>query len=156
MAKIERWGVFVRRGWRRLLAPPEDWRRHCYRIAIVLAVMTVLIASPSLVHLRLAAAPGWARMMLLAAGLQLAYLAWLATNPDWAAVWVVMIVFAGAATMLAIAGTMAMMTPLDADLPLGLDAVRRAAAAWCMVASAMCAAAAYYCGHIAQQWRRDQ
>jgi len=155
MAKVERWIVAMRRGWRRLLAPPEDWRRHCYRMAIVLAVMTLLTAAPALRYWRLAAAPGWAQLMLLAAGLQLAYLAWLATNPDWAAVWVVMIAFAAAATMLAVAGTMTLMAPTNSDLPLGLEAVRRPAAAWCLVGTALCAAAAYYCGHVVQTWKRQ-
>jgi hypothetical protein len=156
MAKVERWIVAMRRGWRRLLAPPVDWRRHCYRMAIVLAVLTLLTAAPALRHWRLATAPGWSRLMLLAAGLQLAYLAWLATNPDWSAVWVVMIAFAAAATMLAVAGTMTLMAPTNSsDLPLGLEAVRRPAAAWCLVGTAICAAAAYYCGHVAQMWMRQ-
>ncbi len=93
--------------------------------------------------------------MLLISLLQFAYLAWLATVPHWAAVWTMMMAFAAVATIYAVAGTMVLMTPADSDLPLGLDTVRRQAVPWCLAATAICAAAAYYCGHLAQTWKRD-
>jgi hypothetical protein len=145
----------VRSVWQKLLAAPDDCKRHSYKVAIALAVLTILIALPAIPHWRLASAPGWARLTLLTAGLQLAYVAWLATNPNWTAMWVAMIVLAATATMLAVAGSMLLMAPFDADLPLGLDALPRGAASWRFAGAIVSAAASYYCGHMAQLWRRQ-
>jgi hypothetical protein len=106
-------------------------------------------------HLDPADAPGWARAVLLLTLLQAVYVAWMLAAPDWASVWVVMLVFAIAAAFYGAATAVTVATPADKPLPLGLDAVRAGARSWCGAVLAVMTLATYLCGRISAHWRRD-
>jgi hypothetical protein len=63
-----------------------------WRLAALLAAILVISLLPVAWHrhLGLQASPGWARSVLLVAGLQALYLVWMLNAPDWATVRVVM------------------------------------------------------------------
>jgi len=124
-------------------------------LSLVLALLVVTGAVPAWGHLNVAAAPGWARLILLVALLQLAYLAWMAISPDWSTVWVVMVVFAVVAAFCALATAVAVATPADRALPLGLDAVREKMARWCVAALLLNVLGTYLCGRTSVRWRRS-
>lgn len=134
--------------------PREDLQRTIRRIAVGLAVISLIAISPALKHWDLAAAPGWARGVLLWSALQLAYAVWLATVPDWGALWVAMIVFATTATLYGTVGTVALAMPPEFDLPLDLAAVRSTATVWCFTMALLMIGAAYWCGRAAQRAKR--
>ena len=123
-------------------------------LAAALALVTLFSAAPALSHLNLAEAPGWARLVLLLAALQLIYIAWMATLPDWSTVWIGMLVFALSASIYAVGMSLVLASRVDAPLPLGMNAVRQSAAAWCGVVVLLSGLMAYFCGRISAKWRR--
>ena len=127
---------------------------RAHRIAIGLAVISLIAISPALKHWDLAAAPAWARASLLWSALQLAYAVWLTSVPDWSALWVAMIVFATTATLYGTVGTVALAMPPEFDLPLDLAPVRSTATLWCFTMAAIMIGAAYGCGRVAQRAKR--
>ncbi len=131
-----------------------DRRRHAYWTALGLASLCLLEVMPALWHLRLATAPGWARALLLGSLWQLAFVAWMATIPDRGSVWVLMFVFAIAATLYAAVASILLLTPDDFDLPLGLTQARWPAFWWSILTAVLSAAAAFWCGSLAQRWRK--
>jgi hypothetical protein len=107
-------------------------------------------------HLNLETAPGWARLVLLLAGLQAVYVVWMLNVPDWASVWVVMLVFATVSAAYALAAAIALATPLHEPLLLGMDeGIRRPAKAWCGAVMLVMALATYLCGRTSAKWRRS-
>ena len=132
-------------------------RRGVYRLAAILALAVLWSLAPvvRLGHLNLAAAPGWARVVILAAALEGLYLAWLINAPDWATIEVVMCVFALVATAYAAAAAAAAVTPVDHPLMLGMGEVRYGAAPWCAGMVLVASLATWLCGRAATQWRRQ-
>jgi hypothetical protein len=122
-------------------------------LAGVLGVLVLIGAAPALGYLNLATAPGWARVILLIALLQLAYLVWMAVVPDWSTLWVAMLVFAAVAAFCALGAAVAVATPADRVLPLGLDAVRQKMARWCGAAVLLNMLATYVCGRTSVRWQ---
>lgn len=135
------------------LGVPE--RRAAYRTALALAGMCLVAIVPAVWQLNLSAAPGWARLLLLSSLLQLAFVGWMASIPDRASMWVLMIVMAAAATAYGAVASIALVISSDFDLPLDLSAVRQAAFWWSALMMALSTAAAYHCGHTAQRWKRS-
>jgi hypothetical protein len=123
-------------------------------LALVLGLLVLAGTVPAMNHLNLAAAPGWARVILLVAALQLAYLAWMAILPDRSTLWVAMLVFAVVATLCALGMAVGLATPADRPLPLGLDAVREKIARWCAAALLLNTLATWLCGRMSVRWRR--
>ena len=123
-------------------------------LAAALALVTLFSAAPALSNLNLAEAPGWARLMLLLAALQLIYIAWMVTLPDWSTVWIGMLVFALSASIYAVGMSLVLASRMDAPLPLGMNAVRQSAAAWCGVVVLLAGTMAFFCGRISAKWRR--
>ena len=133
-----------------------DPGRRVRLTALGLALLNCLTMTPALRYWDLAAAPGWARAVMLLGLLELAYAAWLASVPDWGALWAVMFVLAAHATLYGAAAAAALAVPPHDELPLGLSAVRGQAPLWCAMVAALTVAAAYWCGHLAQTMRRSQ
>ena len=131
-----------------------DQCRQVHRIACALALLCALELLPSLWHLNLSAAPNWSRAVLLGSLWQLAFVAWMATIPDRGSIWVLMLVFAVAATIYGAIASIALLTADEVDLPLGLASARWPAFWWSSLMAVLCAAAAFYCGHTAQRWRQ--
>ena len=125
-------------------------------LAAILALVVAFSIAPvvGLGHLNPATAPNWARAILLVAMVQAAYVAWMLNVPDWASVWVVMLVFAGAAALYALAMAVALATPPERPMILDMDQVRRSARAWCGAVGLVTSLATYLCGRTATRWRR--
>jgi len=124
-------------------------------LAGVLGLLVLLAGLPALGHLNVASAPGWARALLLITLLQIAYLAWMAILPDWSTVWVAMLVFAAVATLYALAAGLAVATPPDRALPLGLGEVRDKLARWSTAALLLGVLGTYLCGRTSVRWQRS-
>jgi len=143
--------------------PPDVYQADEGKILTVkyLAIVLVLAALFSVVpvawklQLNLETAPGWARVVVLIAALQLLYVAWMLAAPDWAAVWVVMLVFAGVSTIYGTATAYVVASPADKPMLLELGDVRHAAASWCGAVLAVTALATYLCGRTSARWRRS-
>jgi hypothetical protein len=131
-----------------------DQRSQAYQIALALAILCLLELLPSLWRPNLSTAPDWSRAVLLGSIGQLAFVVWMATIPDRGSIWVLMLVFAVAATSYAAVASILLLTPDTFDLPLGLTEARWPAFWWSSLMALLCAAAAFYCGHTAQRWRK--
>jgi len=130
----------------------RHWIHTAYWLASALAAVTLFSAAPAMQHLNLLTAPTWARVMLLVATLQFAYIIWMVLVPDWSTVWVGMIVFAVVATMYA----MMLLTALVASgpLPLGLPSRGAAVGGWSAVAMLMNGLMVYVCTRVGSTWRK--
>jgi hypothetical protein len=106
-------------------------------------------------HFLVENAPGWARALLLLAAIQVVYVTWMITAPDWASVWVVVWIFAAVSVAYAIIAAMALATPLDGPMPFGMTAVRDTAARWCGAVLAVMCMATYLCGRAGSRWHRS-
>jgi hypothetical protein len=134
--------------------PDGDKRRTVYFLAVAMAAISLYCLVPAVSHLNLAAAPNWARAALLLSLLQLAYAAWLASIPDWAALRSSMILFTVVAALYGVTMTITLSTPLENPLPLELSEVRRQAVLWCASVVLLSSLLAYGCGRAAWRWRR--
>ena len=105
-------------------------------------------------YLNLETAPGWARVILLMAALQAIYIAWMLSAPDWVSVWVVMLVFALVAAAYGMATALALATPLDKSMLLGMGEVRTSAKGWCGAVLLVMSLATYLSGRTSAKWRR--
>jgi len=130
-------------------------------LAAMLAFSVLFSILPALRFWRLETAPGWAQAALVIAALQLIYVAWMAGAPDWASVWVVMLVFAAVATLYAVTAAMAYATPLDKPIALdswfprfGMGQVRDSAPLWCGAVVSIMGLGTYLCGRTSARWRR--
>ena len=128
-----------------------------YRLAGILALAVALSLAPVawLGHLGLGTAPSWACLVVLAAGLQIFYLIWMVNAPDWATVWIVMLVFAFVTTGYAVAMATAMATPVDHPLVLGMGKVRHSATPWCGAMVLVMGLGTWLCGRLSTRWRRQ-
>ena len=123
-------------------------------LLLLAAVLFSLAPVVRLGHLNLEAAPGWARAVVLLAMLQTVFVVWMLNRPDWATVWVVMIVFAAVSTLYGTATAVAIATPPHQTMPLGMSEVRQTAAGWCLSVLLLMALATYFAGRVASRWRR--
>jgi hypothetical protein len=122
-----------------------------YWLAVVLLFVIVFAAAPSLTYLQLDRAPPWAQIMLLIAGVQVAYTVWLIILPDWSSVWVGMWVFGVSAALYA--GGMGLFAMSD-QAPLGVSGSTASATAWCGAITLVLGLLSYACGQVCVNWRR--
>ena len=132
------------------------WLAFFLGLAVLFSVAPVIYMG----QLNIEQSAWWARLVLLLAAIQCVYILWMLSAPDWASVWVVMLVFAGVATLYAVASAM-VMSAWDAvsagdpeTIPLGMEEVRRRAGVWCGAVVAVMALATYLCGRVSTKWRR--
>jgi hypothetical protein len=106
-------------------------------------------------QVNLETASGWARVVILVAVLQVFYVSWMLSAPDWSTAWIVMLVFAGVSALYAVATAMAIATPPDRAMPLGLGEVRYSARVWCGAVLAIMSLCTYLAGRFSTRWRRS-
>jgi len=134
---------------------PEAGRVRAVRwLALLLVVGVVSSTVPAWDHPNLQTAPNWARIVLLLAALEAFYVVWMVAGPDWASVWVVMIVFVFAAALYGMATAIAIGTPPTRPLPLAIGDLRPRAARWCGAVLLFHVVAVLLCGHASATWRR--
>jgi hypothetical protein len=112
---------------------PDRARIRAARWLALLLGLTVLFSlAPVLAktHWNLATAPGWARVVVLMAAVQAVCVAWMLAAPDCASAWVVMLLFALVAAVYGMATAVAIATPPNKLLFLGMEDVRTAAKSW--------------------------
>jgi hypothetical protein len=139
------------------IARPDRGRIRAVRwLAALLAVVVLFSLVPVWLgrHWDLGIAPGWARAVVLLAGFQAVYIAWMLAAPDWASVWVVMLLFAVVAAVYGMVVAFAIATPPSKPMPLGLEEVRSSMRNWSAAALAVMSLATYLCGRISAKWRR--
>jgi len=124
-------------------------------LASLLALVVVFSTFPAWRHLDLQTAPAWARLVLLLAALQGCYILWMLATPDWASVWIVMLVFAFAAAVYGMLTAIVLATPLDRPLPLEIGALRPLAPRWCGCVLGLMVLATYLSGLTCAGWRRS-
>jgi hypothetical protein len=135
--------------------PDKDKVQTVRLLAIGLALAALFTAGPVGLHRNLLAAPDWVRLVLLISIVQLAYVAWMASLPDWVSVWVAMLVNALVATLYGAALAIFLYTPVDSPLGLGLSEVpRRTAAGWCLCVLLITTMMTFVCGRVCAAWRR--
>jgi len=136
--------------------PDADHVRMVKWLAVFLGltVLFSLIPVVRFLYFNPETAPGWARFVLLAAAIEGAFILWMLAAPDWASVWVVMLVFAVVAALYGMGTAIAAATPPHQPLPLGLAEVRTRAAGWCGAVMLVMALATYVCGRVSAKWRR--
>ncbi len=124
-------------------------------LAIGLALAALFQAAPATMHWNIAIAPDWAQLVLLLAIVQLAYVAWMLTVPDWSSVWVSMLVCALVAAIYGAAMAIFLYTPRDAPLMLELEeGVRYSAGGWCAAVVLLTGMMTFVAGRVSGGWRR--
>ncbi len=147
---------FVRQRSRPLrgYVPDADKRWTVYYLAAGMFAFSVFCLCPGFRHWNLGEAPDWARAVWLVSLLQLAYVAWAVSAPDWSTLWAAMIVFTVVATGYGVAMAVAITTPLDQAVPLDMTDIRRQAPLWCGCVVLLAFLLAYLCGRAAWRWRK--
>lgn len=132
-----------------------------YMLALALGALTLLCAAPALRHPNLIEAPNWARVVLVASALQLIFICWMVSLPDWSTVWICMVVFAFVAALYGVAWAVITFTPdympvnfLDLDEPPD-NPVRTRAGPWCFVMLMLATLLTYACGRFSGRWRKQ-
>lgn len=146
----------------RKLIPPDAYEADQGHVSttkwlaffLVLAVLFSVVPAVLTTRLDLAAAAGWARLVLIVGLVQVGYVLWMVNRPDWASVWVVMLVFAAVAAIYAVATAIVTATPADKPMMLGMEDVRRTARIWTVAVLAVMSLAAYLCGRVSSRWHR--
>ncbi len=133
-------------------------RTGVYYLAAGCAGLALLTMLPALWHLNLSEAPGWARLVLLVALLQLAYAAWLALTPDWSSLWVVMLALGAVAALYATGAAMTLQAEPGDPLLLGLGELCRQQGSkptlWCAAVVLLASLLAQLTGAASSRWRR--
>jgi hypothetical protein len=132
-----------------------------YMLAMALGALTLLCASPALRYANLLEAPNWARVVLIASAVQLIFICWMVSLPDWSTVWICMVVFAFVAALYGVAWAVITFTPehmavdfLDLDDNAD-EHFRRLAGAWCFVILVLASLLTYACGRFSGRWRKQ-
>ena len=133
---------------------PNGYRRRTvYWLGAGLTLLSLFHLVPVLGHLDLGSAPAWSRIVLVITLVELAYVVWMVTVPDWSTVWTAMIVFALVAAVYGAALALTVMTPRTTSMLFDLDHQRDAARLWCVVATLLTSLMAYVAGTIGYRWR---
>jgi hypothetical protein len=85
---------------------------------------------------------------------ELAYVVWMVTVPDWSTVWTAMIVFASVAAVYGAALALTVMTPRTTAMLFDLDENRDAARLWCASVVVVTSLMTYVTGTIGYKWRK--
>jgi flagellar motor component MotA len=85
---------------------------------------------------------------------ELAYVVWMVTVPDWSTVWTAMIVFALVAAVYGAALALTVMTPRTTAMLFDLDENRDAARLWCASVVVVTSLMTYVTGTIGYKWRK--
>jgi len=134
--------------------PTQALVRRVYWVGIGMAVVAIVAAIPAFSFLPFGEAPTWARVVLLASVIQLAYVGWMMLVPDWSTVRTTMFVFVGVAAAYGFAMATAIATPPGARVTFEMGPVRTEAIRWCFVVLAMLAVATFFSGRLAFRWRK--
>ncbi|MCE9551999.1 MAG: hypothetical protein K8T91_01290 [Planctomycetes bacterium] len=148
--------------------PVRGYRPDRYKLASVywlglaLLIITLIEIIPAAAHaivpgapyLTLSGAPAWAQAVLVLCLLQLVYIVWMVSLPDWSTVWILMLIYGAVAAAYGFVFAVSLMTPREEEMMLGLDAVRRLTPLWCAAMVLLTFLAAFLCGRTSSRWHR--
>jgi hypothetical protein len=134
--------------------PTRELVRRVYAVGIGMALVAIVAAIPALMFLPFGEAPIWARLVLLASAIQLAYVGWMMLVPDWSTVRSTMFLFVGVAAAYGFAMATAIATPAGAPVTFEMGPVRTNAIQWCAVVMGLIAIATFFSGRLAFRWRK--
>ncbi len=123
-------------------------------LGLALAALAIIGAAPAHDHLAFIGAPSWAQGILLLTTLQLFYIVWMVTLPDWSTAWVLMIVYASIAALYGFTLAVTSFTPVDRAMILDLTEVRRTAPAWCGAMLLFTFLGSFLCGRFSARWHK--
>lgn len=109
---------------------------------------------PSAPYATLSGAPAWAQVVLVLCLLQVVYIVWMVSLPDWSTVWILMLVYGALSAAYGFAFAVSLLTPRDQEMMLGLDAVRRLTPWWSAAMVLLTFLAAFLCGRTSSRWHR--
>jgi len=87
--------------------------------------------------------------------LQMIYVMWMVSLPDWSTVWVLMLIYGAVSAAYGFVLAVSLMTPREEELMLGLEAVRRLTPLWCAAMLLLSFLAAFLCGRTSSRWHRS-
>jgi len=133
-----------------------------YWLGLALLAITIVEMIPAILHsihpsipfFTVSGAPAWAQAILVLCLLQLVYVAWMVSLPDWSTVWTMMTIYGLVAAAYGYVLAVSMLTPRHEELMLGLDAVRRLTPLWCSAMVLLTFLAAFLCGRTSTRWHR--
>ncbi|MEX2185953.1 MAG: hypothetical protein WD875_04125 [Pirellulales bacterium] len=132
---------------------PPPLRTSARRLAALLAALVLIAVGPAIAKFNLAAAPDWARVLLLGGGLAMAYLAWMALAPCREALWSITWALAIAAAAGVLVMAVALFTPQERPLPLDIGPTRGPAVAWCLTIAVLSSVGSLLAGRLASRDR---
>jgi hypothetical protein len=142
--------------------PDRQKRAAAYWLGLTLLGVTLVEMIPAMIHsvrtefpfLTLSGAPTWAQAVLALCLLQLVYILWMVTLPDWSTVWTMMLVYGAVSGVYGFGLAISLLTPRDQELMLQLEAVRRLTPLWCGAMVLLAFLAAFLCGRAGARWHR--
>lgn len=129
-------------------------RQTVYWLAAALVLVAVIGFLPARQHYALMSAPTWAVVLWMITALQVAYIVYLVSIPDWSTTWVAMLVFAGIAAIYGFTLALAIWTAGSEELRFGLEPIRANVARWCGGMLLLSFLAAFMCGRISHMWHK--
>lgn len=143
--------------------PDRDKLASVYRLGLTLSLITLLEILPALWHalhpsapyITLSGAPAWAQVVLMLCLLQMVYIVWMVSLPDWSTVWILMLIYGAVSAVYGFAFAVSLLTPRTQEMLLGLDIVRRPTPWWCAAMVLLTFLAAFLCGRTSSRWHRN-
>ncbi|MEX1223354.1 MAG: hypothetical protein WEA31_02290 [Pirellulales bacterium] len=139
---------------RRGYVADQERRFTVYWLGLALFLVAVIGFLPARGHFALGSAPSWAVMVWFVTALQVAYIIYMVSIPDWSTTWIAMLVFAGIAAMYGFMLAVAIWTVGSEELRFGLEPVRANVARWCGGMLLLSFLAAFTCGRISHMWHK--
>ncbi|MCE9554435.1 MAG: hypothetical protein K8T91_13790 [Planctomycetes bacterium] len=142
--------------------PDHDTLLSVYRLGLTLSIITLFQILPALWHalypsapyFTLSGAPAWAQIVLMLCLLQVVYIVWMVSLPDWCTVWILMLIYGAVSAVYGFAFAASLLTPRTEEMLLGLDIVRRPTPWWCAGMVLLTFLAAFLCGRTSSRWHR--
>lgn len=135
--------------------PDRTQVRAVHRLGLVMALVTLLQIVPAVRHVSFVGAPLWAQLLLVMSGLQLAYVVWTVTMPDWSTVLTSMLVYAAVAAVFGGVLVAGLLTSPGQEMIFGLGELRWPAIGWSAVLMLLALLAAGGCGRLGLAWHRS-
>ncbi len=139
--------------WWTLYQPDPGKVQSARLLALAMAATCVVGAVPGAIYLARGELPAWTVVVLGVAALQLLYLVWMASLPDWSTVWVGMLVFAASGAFYGAVSAWLLFAPPGKPLAFDLETIRRQALGWSVANLTLCTLVTYAAGRLAGSWR---
>ena len=138
--------------------PDKSKLQTVYWLAAGLLALTAVCLWPAVKHYDHLATPTWAKVVLLLSALQLSYIAWMLSVPDWSTLRVMMVVFTVVSALYGTGMTIAFFSSPDDPAAGGsflqLHDVQQYAATWCALVVLLGGLMTYLLGRCDSRWRK--